>query len=630
MWKRLNKWGFRGTFVFTVALFFLVGAAVTMFTSIAVYNREIENTLEQVGSEILNVLATSYASSQQAVESVERTLEGQMFNQARLLAEWLAYGDLTLEDVQRIADGTAIDEIWITDEQGVVTLTNNLDGLGWEFPDDPEEQAFPFRKLLESDDGRVAQRASVRSMDGSMFKYVGVSRPDKPGIVQVGISADGLSEIMEELEITKPLGMIVLEENDVEYAMILDSSDAIIYSANVPENSGEWDQNGGRGSNNVNQLKMELADGNTLVLGISLAALQQAQSRARNYTLGVGLLLLLVMLIVIWIYSRRFTQPILDLTRAAHSMSQGNFTAPIKSKGSHEIGVLSAALERLRVDLGSLTGKVVEASQSLKDSSVELSASTQETSASIQEVASTSTEFSASVAQMSENANYVADSASTVSEQVAEGERAIVYAIDQANNLQALVLALAEKVEKLGQRSQDIGKILDLISDISEKTNLLALNAAIEAARAGEQGRGFAVVADEVRNLAEQSSRAAGDISREITKIQQDTEEVVAEMQTGASKARENSSVITDNGKLLKRVLEAVNEITERIQSVANAAASIDAGSTKVAAATQQQSATIEQVATSADSLGATAEVLQELVSRFTVDKEDATQEHKQ
>lgn len=136
-----------------------------------------------------------------------------------------------------------------------------------------------------------------------------------------------------------------------------------------------------------------------------------------------------------------------------------------------------------------------------------------------------------------------------------EGNNSIGTSTKQMQGVRDAVQESSVLVDKLGKRSQEISKIVDTISDITEQTNLLALNAAIEAARAGEAGRGFAVVADEVRKLAEQSQSAAKEIANLIESIQKDTMDAVAAMKNG----REQVVSGTKNVQGMQQVLRILN-----------------------------------------------------------------------
>src|SRR5690606_2134249 len=145
-------------------------------------------------------------------------------------------------------------------------------------------------------------------------------------------------------------------------------------------------------------------------------------------------------------------------------------------------------------------------------------------------------------------------------------EKALNDTVSRTMDLHKSIIALVSTIQGLGQRSQEIGHIVGVITSIAEQTNLLALNAAIEAARAGEHGRGFAVVADEVRKLAEQSARATTDITELVTAIQAETETAVSEMNTGAQRTEATISVVKKTGDTLHNILSNIDTIIGQIQ----------------------------------------------------------------
>jgi methyl-accepting chemotaxis protein len=206
--------------------------------------------------------------------------------------------------------------------------------------------------------------------------------------------------------------------------------------------------------------------------------------------------------------------------------------------------------------------------------------------------------------------------------------------------LNKLLPLLPKLSGKLGERSKEIGQIVDTISGIAGQTNLLALNAAIEAARAGEQGRGFAVVAEEVRKLAEQSQDAAKQIAVLIGEIQGETDRAVAAMNNGTREVKLGAEVVNASGKSFQEIAEMVTrvsgqtkEISAAIELMANGSQQIvesvkeidelskhaSGEAQTVSAATEEQSASMEEIASSSQALAHLAMDLREALvsSRF-------------
>src|SRR5271155_3108531 len=141
--------------------------------------------------------------------------------------------------------------------------------------------------------------------------------------------------------------------------------------------------------------------------------------------------------------------------------------------------------------------------------------------------------MSSTVREVSANSTKAAESARAAAETAHEGGVIVEDTLTRMRSIADAVRETAVKVQELGVRSDQIGRIIGVIDDIADQTNLLALNAAIEAARAGEQGRGFAVVADEVRKLAERTSKATKEIATMIQSIEVETKSAVVAMELG-------------------------------------------------------------------------------------------------
>ena len=146
------------------------------------------------------------------------------------------------------------------------------------------------------------------------------------------------------------------------------------------------------------------------------------------------------------------------------------------------------------------------------------------------------------------------------------------------------VSSSAQVVAKLGERSKEIGQIVDAISGIAGQTNLLALNAAIEAARAGEQGRGFAVVAEEVRKLAEQSQEAAKQIANLISEIQTETDSAVVAMDDGTREVKIGTEVVNTAGQAFKEIVSLIAEVSSQIREISAAIQQMASGSQQIVA----------------------------------------------
>ncbi len=196
------------------------------------------------------------------------------------------------------------------------------------------------------------------------------------------------------------------------------------------------------------------------------------------------------------------------------------------------------------------------------DGANEQSQRTMITAASVQEL-------NAAMVQVAANADNVSRSANEAKQKAAEGEDIVRQAIGAIALVETHAQTLDKTMSELGEQAQEIGKIMGLIQDVADQTNLLALNAAIEAARAGEAGRGFAVVADEVRKLAERSMEATQDVGRAIQNIQLATKKSIDAGRSALSAVDESTRLAELSGNALTRIVEFVEYTADEVQSIA-------------------------------------------------------------
>ena len=371
--------------------------------------------------------------------------------------------------------------------------------------------------------------------------------------------------------------------------------------------------------------------------------------------------------------------PAQKLTEIAKTIAKGDLTKDINIDAKGDILVLTDAMKTMLGNLRSLISNITKNANIAASSAEELSASSEQVNASSQQVSSTiqevakggqdlsrlSGETKSSIEEVGNATKMVADNSQKTAENASNAQKTAVDGLGagkRAGESMTQIMETAEKtsgnIAALDTKSQEIGKIIDVINNISEQTNLLALNAAIEAARAGEAGRGFAVVADEVRKLAEESQKATTQIADLITAVQEETKTSVSGMDSTKKAVDKGSAVINEAVQSLENISELVKGIAGQVQEVSAAAQESQAGVEKVsksaaevsaiaeesAAASEEVSASMEettasmtQVSEAAQSLAQGAEDLKKIVSEFKLDdssvedtvREDKKIEHK-
>jgi methyl-accepting chemotaxis protein len=197
-------------------------------------------------------------------------------------------------------------------------------------------------------------------------------------------------------------------------------------------------------------------------------------------------------------------------------------------------------------------------------------------------VAAAINELGAATQEIAQNAALASVHSKDARYQASDGQEVVESNIEAMNLLSGKLARAGEKIEQLNVKTANIGQILEVISSISQQTNLLALNAAIEAARAGEAGRGFAVVADEVRSLAHRTQDSALQVQRMIEELQLGAHEAVAIMSESQSESATSMSIANKAGERLRSVTSRIGEIDGMNQSVATA--------------TEEQTAVVESI----------------------------------
>src|SRR6202140_2522523 len=347
-----------------------------------------------------------------------------------------------------------------------------------------------------------------------------------------------------------------------------------------------------------------------------------------------------------------------EMAGVSESIAGGDLTVEVKPRSPHDtlgnafarmvegLGRLVRSVRDASAQVASASGQVANASDDsakvgLQAASAidevtstmhEMSVNVQNMVKSTQVQASSVSETSASIDQMVASIQRVADTAKVLldisnrsREEVHSGITTMEKATDGLNRINATITSSGEIIGALGQRADDIGKIIEVIDDLAEQTNLLALNAAIEAARAGEHGLGFAVVADEVRKLAEKSAQSTKEISELIESIQKEARKAVENMEKSTTIVNEGLNLGQELNGALRKISNVVTEVYKFAQEIGAATNEQSHGSSQIARATtrlneitHEINSAVEEQASGAQAVVKAMERMRELVQQST------------
>ncbi len=308
-----------------------------------------------------------------------------------------------------------------------------------------------------------------------------------------------------------------------------------------------------------------------------------------------------------------------SLLVVVNAAAQGDLTHTITQNGQDAIGQMASGLKTLLGNLKNDISSISESAQVLSSSSEELTATGQQMGAAAEETSAQANVVSGASEEISSSVQIVATGTEEMSASIHEISRNATEAARVAGEAVTVVKKANENVTKLGDSSEEIGKVIKVITSIAEQTNLLALNATIEAARAGEAGKGFAVVANEVKELANQTAKATDEISQKIGTIQTDS-------QNSVQAIGEISEIINRINDISNTIASAVEEQTattaemeRNVQQAAKGSQEINQNITGVAQAANETSTGVAQSQQATQELSKMAVDLQQLVSKFKV-----------
>lgn len=482
-----------------------------------------------------------------------------------------------------------------------------------------------------------AQQKDISEMEAILQEYATLAKMDS--------SADGLDEMLghwDSFKKSMPAVMTAVQQGGTQAGI---------------------DEYNRKGKDDTVKLRDSLNSMTNITKEKAKAANEAAIESGRS-SMMVMLITTIVCVLLLLAFSYKLINSIRGalniMVHVCDKLSSGNFIVRTEpSQRKDELGDVHRALYDMTLKIGDLLKEVSKTTEQMAAASQQLNSSSMESANAATSVAQSVADAAAVVVQQQTAVTNGTDSVASISQSVKSisqeteevsqeadqaakkaeaGNLVVEKSVNQIHSVEEKVRTTARLVDELGARSQEIGAIVDTISDLAGQTNLLALNAAIEAARAGEQGRGFAVVAEEVRKLAEQSATAAQQIADLIGRIQNDTSKAVASMDSGRQAVVQGAESVEGLRQVFEEINGLVIDVADKIESmsdsiqhvagqsseITNHMEQIDSGAAKVAdnmqsisAATEEQSASPQEIASASDSLARQAQDVQEKLQKF-------------
>lgn len=321
-------------------------------------------------------------------------------------------------------------------------------------------------------------------------------------------------------------------------------------------------------------------------IGKSMEEITNSQMNILKTIVIFILLIALVAAIMNFLFGRAFVKPIIKATSYASDIAKGKQVSPLVIKNRDEIGDLASSLNSMVVNLvamkkegllqaaSSIDGiveRLTTASELLLNQIQKSSKGADDQKHKLNGVASAMEEMTATVLEISQNTAKTSDLSEGARQQAVHGSDTVMKSVHAMQDVLNMSESLKKQLTQLGDYSNNIGKVVGIISDIANQTKILSLNATIEAARAGSAGHGFAVVAKEIGDLASQTTKATNQVSDSVSMVQSSIKESIASMEKTNNLIGDTTTLVNNSGSILKQILELSQDVSHQISSIAAA-----------------------------------------------------------
>ncbi|MBE5915559.1 MAG: HAMP domain-containing protein [Pseudobutyrivibrio ruminis] len=591
---------------------------------------------------IVLVTISTLLSRDRMQEMAQSNLESSIGNQSDNISSWLNENLENFAAIKRGIEGMNLD-----DEALVQYLTSYV-GTNTNSPNSVYVASMDGSVLY----GQGAEISVTNPTEEQWFKE-GMSRvnmaygsPYKNEEGQYVISASGIivedSDVIRVAAADVTLDQISIIVNsgvkmknassflvDADDMMILAHRDDALVSTTISDSSSDPIIKGAYKKISASDYSTEVIDGYTvafsevagtnwvLVSYIANSIIMADITKLSLILIGVGAIAVILISIMISVIIGRVVRPIASITQNISAMSDGDFTIEVAKESNDEIGVMGEQVGRfvvlMRKMLASISNEsdklkqesdnsdrvskdMFDASQSQENAMVNLKNTVDELALAVNEIAENATTLAMVVSDTRENSNQANESMKETVEISKQGRSDMEQLSLAMAGIKNSNDALVESINEVGKASEEITKIVGLIAEIADETNLLSLNASIEAARAGEAGKGFAVVATEIGKLAQTSADSADNIASLINDVGKAIDSVVAQAENSARNIEANSELINTAVETFDRIYQNIEKSNELLDLMIQDVQKVDEVSTNVAAISEEQAASADEI----------------------------------
>jgi methyl-accepting chemotaxis protein len=580
---------FLGLFL-VIALFSAVfGSFFFLFT----INKE---HLRETAKSQMTLIQERIILNQQQIDDLTQTYNETSIAKARAFAEIVAQNPALIEstsEMERIAKLLMVDEVHVTDADGVLWWGNIPSYYGFDFA--TSEQTAPFMAILDDPTLEMPQEAQPNGATGKLFQYTSIARADEKGIIQVGMSPLALEEFLANAAIPKVLKDYTIDVSGFSYA--IDSSTGALLAwpdenmigksaaeAGISSASTGSQNNEGTLQYNKKEYFYISSQADDMIIGFTIPS-EKLYSSQIQAVLSFALLNVLIFVLLMIAISRLLQVHVITgikyVTGKIRDVANGNLDVHLDLTTNKEFASLSEDINRMvleiKQNLDNVRDKAKENANMLQQQQ-QMFGDVKKVSAMIQEYSSTIRSMSVNLENGSETqktsieqllTNMESLNAKTVDSTTISGEVSTQtqLSLSSITKMTEELQGMLDSVEAMGHAVGKIEGIIKNINSIASETNMLSLNASIEAARAGESGRGFSVVADQVGKLAGESNRAANETTSLISELLN----TVRASEKMAEKTRAEFQIVTDtvkkNGELISTLAQISEEQARMIKS---------------------------------------------------------------